>query len=190
MVLEFLLDGASQRPGTEFFIGAILDKVILGLLGEFEFQAPLGESGSDLGDFQVDDFDQIVVPQFAEDDQLVDSVDELGAEVFFHFALEHVLHFVVADIFVAFLEAERCLVDDAIGADVAGHDEDDVFEIDVSPEGVGESAFFHDLEEHVEDFGVGFFDFVEQDDGVGSSPDALGELPAFFVADVSWRGAD
>ena len=37
---------------------------------------------------------------------------------------------------------------------------------------------------------MGFFDFIEQDDRVGMTPYLLGELAAFFVADVAWRRAD
>ena len=77
-----------------------------------------------------------------------------------------------------------------LGADVAGHDEKCVAEIDAAPLGVGEGAVLHNLEEHIECFGVGFFDFVEEHDRVGAAADGLGELPAFFVADVSGRGAD
>ena len=55
---------------------------------------------------------------------------------------------------------------------------------------VGQAAFFHDLQEHVEDVGMGLFDFVEQHDAVRPAADALGELAAFFVADVARRRAD
>ena len=35
-----------------------------------------------------------------------------------------------------------------------------------------------------------FLDFVEKDDGVRPTADGLGELTAFFVADVAGRRAD
>ena len=57
-------------------------------------------------------------------------------------------------------------------------------------EAVGQAAFFHDLQQHVEDVGVGLLDFVEQHDGVGPAADLLGQLAAFLVADVARRGAD
>ena len=40
----------------------------------------------------------------------------------------------------------------------------DVAEVDVAAERVGQPAFLHDLEEHVEDVGVRLLDLVEQDD--------------------------
>src|SRR5271155_3860141 len=33
-------------------------------------------------------------------------------------------------------------------------------------------------------------DFVEEDDGVGSAANALGQLAALFVTDIAWRRAD
>src|SRR5208283_3417429 len=57
-------------------------------------------------------------------------------------------------------------------------------------EAVGELAVLEDLKENVEDIGMGFFDLVEQDDGVGRTLDALGELAALLVADVSRRRSD
>ena len=77
-----------------------------------------------------------------------------------------------------------------LGAGVGGHDDDRVREVDVAAEAVGQPAFFHDLQQHVEDVGVGLLDFVEQHDGVGPAADLLGELAAFLVADVARRGAD
>ncbi len=38
--------------------------------------------------------------------------------------------------------------------------------------------------------GMGLLDFVQQHDGVGTTADLLGQLTAFFVADVAGRGTD
>ena len=57
-------------------------------------------------------------------------------------------------------------------------------------EAVGQAAFLHDLQQHVEDVRVGLLDFVEQHHRVRPAADALGELAAFLVADVARRGAD
>jgi len=47
-----------------------------------------------------------------------------------------------------------------------------------------------DLQQNVEDIGVGLLDFVEQDDGIRRPLDALGELAALLVAHVARRRAD
>ena len=54
----------------------------------------------------------------------------------------------------------------------------------MTPERVGESAFLHDLKQHVEHIGVCLLDLVEQDDRVRLAADLLGELAALLVADV------
>ena len=55
---------------------------------------------------------------------------------------------------------------------------------------IGQPAFLHDLQQHVPDVGVGLLDFVEQDHAVGPAANLLGELAAFFVADVARRRTD
>ena len=57
-------------------------------------------------------------------------------------------------------------------------------------EAVGQPAFFHHLQQHVEHVGMGFLDFVEQHDRVRPAADFFGELATFFVADIARRSAD
>ena len=57
-------------------------------------------------------------------------------------------------------------------------------------EPVGQLAVFKHLQQDVVDVRVRLLDFVEQDDRVRVALDALGELPALFVADVAGRRAD
>ena len=54
-----------------------------------------------------------------------------------HLALEHRLHLLVAYLLVALLEAERLLMRDPGGADVAGHDQNGVLEIDTASQAIG-----------------------------------------------------
>lgn len=51
-------------------------------------------------------------------------------------------------------------------------------------------AVVEDLEQDVEDLGVGLLDLVQQDDAVRAAADRLRELAALLVADVAGRGAD
>ena len=145
---------------------------------------------ADLAQFEIDHVLHVVVRQVAEDDDVVHAVDELRPEDLFDLVLHAALHAVVRRILIRLLEAERRLVLDRLGAGVGRHDQDRVAEVDVAAEAVGQPAFFHDLQQHVEDVGVGLLDFVEQHDRVRPAADLLGELAAFFVADVARRGAD
>ena len=120
-----------------------------------------------------------------EDDDFVDAVEELGAEAGAEFFKNGAFH-----AFVGFTVVAAAVFEDAGGADVGGHDDDGVFEVDGAALAVGEAAVVEDLEQDVEDIVVGLFDFVKENDGVGAAADGFGELAALFKADVSGRGAD
>ena len=86
-------------------------------------------------------------------------------------------------------KAQRALALDHVGADVGGHDDDGVAEIHFVTAGIGEMAFFHDLQQHVVRLGMGLLDFVENDDRVRAAAQRFGELPGFFEANVAGRRA-
>ena len=75
-------------------------------------------------------------------------------------------------------------------ADVRGHDDHGVAEVDRAALAVGQPAVVEQLQEDVEDLRVRLLDLVEQDDGVRAAPHGLGELAALLVADVAGRRAD
>ena len=75
-------------------------------------------------------------------------------------------------------------------ADVRGHDDDRVLEVDGASLAVGQPAVVEDLQQDVEHVVVRLLDLVEQDDAVRPAPHRFGELAALFVADVAGRGAD
>ena len=73
---------------------------------------------------------------------------------------------------------------------VRGHDDEAIAEIDRPSLAVGEPAVVEDLEQDVEDIGMSLLDLVQQDDGIGTPFDRLGQLAALFVPHVSGRSAD
>ena len=75
-------------------------------------------------------------------------------------------------------------------ADVAGHDDDGVAEVDGAAVRVGEPAVVEDLQQHVEHVVVRLLDLVEQHHRVRAPAHGLGELAALVVADVAGRRAD
>ncbi len=93
-------------------------------------------------------------------------------------------------VFVGGLEAQALALLQVPRADVRGHDDDRVLEVDRVAEAVGQLAVFKHLQQDVEDIRMRLLDFVEQDDRVRRALHALGELAAFFVAHVSRRRAD
>ena len=121
------------------------------------------EPGAKPLELELDDLAELLARERLELDDLVHPVQELGAEVL----------------------AER------LGrADVGGHDDHRVAEVDRAALAVGQAPVVEDLQEHVEDLGVRLLDLVEEDDGVRPAADGLGELAALLVADVAGRRAD
>jgi hypothetical protein len=70
-------------------------------------------------------------------------------------------------------------------AEVRGHDDERVPEVDLVAERVGEDAVLEDLQQQVRQVGMRLLDLVEKDDRVRIPPDALGQLTAFLVTDVA-----
>ena len=124
--------------------------------------------------------------QRVEDDHVVDAVEELRTEVPVQLLLHLALH-------LRFLlrRLHRLLVlEDELRADVRGHDDDRVLEVDDAAFRVRQTAVVEDLQHDVEHFRVRLLDLVEEHDRVRPPADGLGELAAFLVADVSRRRAD
>ena len=90
---------------------------------------------------------------------------------------------------VGFLGIQEIFLDDG-GTEVAGHDDNGVLEIHGAPLAVGQAAVIQHLQQDIEHVGVGFFDFIEQHDGVGPAADGFAELAALLVAHVAGRRAD
>ena len=130
--------------------------------------------------------DQLFFAQRTEDDDVVDAVQELGLEM----RACNSVHDLLGSFFEFFIACDSTFALQKRGADVRRHDQDRVLEIDDAAFAVGEAAVVHDLQENVEDVGMRFFDFVEQHDRIGTAANLLGELSAFFIADIARRRAD
>ena len=120
-----------------------------------------------------------------EDDDVVHPVQELGPEVVAQFA-PHPLF----DRAPSRPSRPPPGLDDVLAADVRGHDDHRVPEVHHPALPVGQAAVIENLEQDVEDVGMGLFDLVEQDHAVGPAADRLGQLAALLIADVSRRRAD
>jgi len=79
-------------------------------------------------------------------------------------------------------KAHRRLAFDQLGADVRGHDDNCVPEIDLAAKAVGDFALFQNLEQEMHDIRVSLFDLIEQHNRVGATSNRFGKLTAFFVA--------
>src|SRR5262245_27142881 len=89
-------------------------------------------------ELDFDDIFHLGTLEGLEDDNLIDTVDEFGAEAFFAQELTYLaLHFV----FVHAIEGGEPLA-----TNVAGHDDDGVFEVDSTTLAVSEATIIEELE--------------------------------------------
>ncbi|KAG0751077.1 hypothetical protein G6F24_014663 [Rhizopus arrhizus] len=121
-----------------------------------------------------------------EDDDLVDAVEELGAEV----SAQHVHHLGLG--LLVFLAGGATGLQptlDDVRAQVRGGDDDGIGEIHHPALAVGEPPVVEYLQQDVVDVGVRFFDLIEQQHAVGFATHLLGELAALVIAHITRRRA-
>ena len=130
--------------------------------------------------------------QRVEVDDVVDAVDEFGCEGFLETLLDDVaLHLRLLGLAGGGVETHaHAEVLQLAAADVGGHDDDGVAEVDLAADAVGELSVVEHLEQHVEHVGVCLLNLVEQHDAIGFAAYTLGELAALLVAHISRRRSD
>src|SRR3989338_10463073 len=172
---------------------ALLREVRERRLREYERYVFFREAlGNDVNLHTHDLHDRVLAKDIEEHD-VVEAVEELGAEEFFQRIHDFLLRLLVALVLrraASATESERGHFVDVLRADVGGQDDHAVLEIHGAPLRVGQAAVVEHLQEDVEDLRVRFFYLVEEDDGVGAVPHELREAAAFVVADVARRRAD
>src|SRR6185437_987792 len=190
-VFDVPLQRAAQRtrPVTAVDHGLVEDP-LLRVLRDGDRDRFLHQVGVELRQQQFDDLDEVRISERLEENDLIDTVEELRIKGTLDFTLHQIFDLVHHQIFTIALEAEALLALQVPCPNVRGHDDDGVLEVDGVAESVGELAVFKDLQEDVEDIRMRLFDFVQQYDGVRRTLDALGQLTAFLITDVSRRRAD
>src|SRR5919202_7085747 len=117
---QVLLDGPLERPRAVHRVEALASHQLFGRVGELEPHLALGQPLAQPAQLDLDDALDLLQAQRVEDDDLVDAVDQLGPEV-----RPHGVHDPLADL----VFAHAALVD-PLRAQVAGHDDDRVAEVD------------------------------------------------------------
>src|SRR5690606_32457074 len=117
-----------------------------------------------------------------EDNNFVDPVYELGPEQAAKLVHRRVLYLVVSKYVAEWLEAQGCFPCNFAGTGVGGHYEHCVAETHLVTEVVLQLALFENLQQDVENVGMGLLDLVEEHNSVGFAANLLGEQPALLVA--------
>ena len=149
-------DRSLERPGTVPLAVAVLHKEFDRRRCQAERHLTLRQPLLQVAQEDVHDLPDILAAKRVEDDGIVHPVEELGVEGPVDLLVDLVAHVLVAGAGVRLLKAQPALRD-VPRAQVRGHDEDGVLEVDHAPVVVGQVALVEDLQEDVEDIGVGPF---------------------------------
>src|SRR5215468_634121 len=186
-ILHVLLDRATELAGSVRGVVPLLDEEIEGGRRRLQLDALVPELLVDARHHELHDGRDVLPRERVKHDDVVDAVDELGPERPLHLVHDLFLHALVRRLFPLGEEAGGRPLADEARAEVRGHDEDGVLEVDHVAHGVREAPVVEDLQQHVEDVGMGLLDLVEEHHGVGPAPHFLGEETALFVPDVARR---
>ncbi len=181
-ILHRLLDDAFERPCAIrriiTFVGEPLPALGVKLKRDLAVLQQFGEPP----ELDVDDRRHVLAAQAVEQDDLVDAVEEFGAEMPAH----HRHHLRLDALAVlAFL-----LADEIFGAEIGGHHDQHVAEIDCAALAVRQPPVVEDLQQNVEDVGMRLLDLVEQHDLIRAPAHRLGERAALVITDIAGRRAD
>ena len=151
-------DGSCTELRIVSFFGDVVDRIVR----DAQVDTLLLQHLVDAAHLQPDNRFDVLFAQFAEVDDLVDTVDELRPN-------------------------GRTQL---LFGEVRGHDDERVLEVDHTSFVIRQTTVVQHLQQHVEHIRVGFLDLVEQHDRVGFPTNRFRQLTALIVTDVSRRRTD
>ena len=184
-VFQIALDRAAHWPGAVNRVVTLLDQEILCLLVELKLNVLPSQSFHDLLHFEVQNLDQVRLVQRAENDDIVQSIQEFRPESFLGVVQNFLLHPLIARLFTGGGKPDGRLLADRLRAHVRGQQHNRIPEIHDASNAVGQLALFQNLQEHVHHVRMGLLHLVKQNDRIRLPADLLGQLTAFFVTHVT-----
>src|SRR6185437_16659456 len=154
-ILNQPLNGALQRASSVGTIVAGQKQLTLPRLGHLDGNAAVGQHTIQVRDAQGQNVFQLLFAERAEDDNVVNAVEKLRTKT-----LPHHLHDLLARSIEAGFILQRFSVQE-LRAQIGGHDEHRVFEVDGAAARIGEAAIVEHLQQHVEDVWMRLFNFVK-----------------------------
>src|SRR5215475_13594768 len=180
-ILDQSLDRSFQRPRAINRVITLVGKQCFGPIGNIKDHFSARQVLTQPPELDLDNRLDFLAAQVVEDNNLIDSIQEFRLEGVAQRRHDLPLHFFV-------VYASQIL--DILAAEVRGHNDNRVLEIDGPALTIGHAAVFEDLQQGVKHVRVGLFDFVEQHHRIGPATHGFREISAFFIPDVAWRGAD
>src|ERR1700751_2304496 len=152
---------------------------MLSTIFEYQLQALLLEPSQHARQLDIDNLGQFMFGQPIENDDLVDPIQEFRSEM----VAKRLHPPPVTNFSIGSIHYE-------LAADVAGHNNDRVLEIDRATLTIGDPAIVQDLEQHIKDIRVRFFDLIKEDDAIRFAAHRFTQLAAFLITDIARRRSD
>mmetsp|Transcript_8552 Transcript_8552/g.24136 ORF Transcript_8552/g.24136 Transcript_8552/m.24136 type:complete len:532 (-) Transcript_8552:1313-2908(-) len=188
---ELLLHVAGEGTGAVRRVVGAREDEVEGGVGDGQGDVAVLQAALEVADLKDDDLPEVVLGQRCEDQDLVQTVEELGAEVradVTHHGGPH-LHSHLR-VLQGGGRLSTQATEQVLRPEVARHHDDRVAKVHGAALGVGQAAVVQHLEEDIEHVLVGLLNLVEEDHAVGAAAHGLRELPAALVADVAGRSAN
>ena len=190
-VLDELLNSTAQRTRTVGEVGALGHDLVIGRIGELDVHAVGNQTLAQVVHQQVRDLGEILARELLEHHDVVDTVEQLGAEQALELAHRATTDLTRRETLLAGgAKAHARILRNLAGAHIGRHDDHGVAEVDRLALAIGQAALLQHLQQDVEDIGVCLLDLVEQHDRVRVATNGLGELAALVVTDVARRATD
>nr|ACN25977.1 unknown [Zea mays] len=179
-------------------------------VGHSQSDAPFGKTDGHILHLKASDLPQLLVGQRIEDHDLVETVQQLRAEVPPHLHTAKTIRLSITHSHCrgtmsnddseryrnAYLLHDQIASDlhgvlahhpseEVLGAEVRCHDDHGVPEVHRPALPIRQPAVVEDLEQGVEHGDMGLLDLVEQDHAVRPPPHLFSQLPTLFMADVA-----
>src|SRR5690606_38267519 len=182
-ILQESNDRPLKRTRAERRLVAELHELRLRVVADDQRQLPPFEQLLNTGDLDVDDLTQVGFRQRTKDHDVAHTVEELRAKELAQTIEQDILECLPT---LIALEHDRLRLDDALGADVARHDDDGVGEVRQATAAVRQTAIIEHLQQQIEHVLVRFLHLVEQQDGVRATTHGLRQEASLLAISIPW----
>src|SRR5450830_88911 len=163
-----MLEGTLERPGTKFGFPTHIRQIGFGIITHFQFITTLRQKFGHMLELDANNFFELLFFQRLEDHNLIHPVEELGAEE----PTQNLHNFIPGDIRHLAIRAWR----PELGAQVTGHDDGGVAEINGAALAIGHTAVIQYLQKGVENLWISFLNLIEEHYAVGATANGFSQL--------------
>ena len=178
---DLALHQTLERTSTKHGVQTAHGEHLLGSRRDLELHALLCQAGAHIFELNVDNLLNLFHAKGMEHHNVIDTVEELGAEGLGHRSVNLTAH-------LGLVLARK--LGNRARAHVGRHNDDRVLEGHLAALAVGQATIIEHLQQDVEDIRVSLLHLVEQDHAVGTTTHSLGKLTALVVTHISRRSTD